>query len=261
LIGATISILDCTSFDSTLVSLEAIIGLPSQSILDTIGALDCEQFSRDHPNDYRNLKEILVDLLCQRDAVPHVPAEIHWFHGTRVLQPDSLRAGIRPLNEQIEQIWQDLCGLAQRWVSEHEWNTFRRTVETTDSSETSVRYRHRLSNQTDLGPHAVLVRDALMDPERFCGVNYLQTPETIEDICLSFQQKFGHNLLAWFQESSRACIVKFRDEQPRPDAIAAAAAYVWCIVRGEQCVLCNTCYEANGKSISGTQILEVVIVS
>ncbi len=244
-----------------MASLEAILGLPRQTILDTISALDCDQFSQDHPNDYRNLKEILVDVLSQRGGRLQVPEQIHWFHGTRVLQPDTLPAGIYPLNQHIDRIWQDLFGLARRWVTEDQWNSFRTAVETRDAGDGSVRYRHRLGHQADWGPHAVLVRDALVIPERFDGVGYLSTPETIEDICLSFSRYFSHNLLALFQETSRPCIVKFRDGQPRPDAVGAAASYIWCIARSEPCVLCNTCYEANGRPIARREILDVEIVS
>lgn len=244
-----------------MASLEAILGLPHQTILDTIGTFDCDQFSRDRPNDYRNLKEILLDLLSQRGGAFQVPPQIHWFHGTRVLQPGSLRTGIHPLNEQIDRIWQDLFGLARRWVSEDQWSEFRRDVETIDVGEGSVRYRHRLRHQGDWGPHAVLVRDALVMPERFLAVDYLNTPETIEDICLSFARHFPHSLLTLFQEASRPCIVKFHDDQPRPDAIGAATAYIYCIAHKEPCALCNTCYEANGMAIAGTKILEVEILS
>jgi len=244
-----------------LVSLESILGLPRQTILDTISALDCDQFSRDNPNDYRNLKEILVDVLSQRGGRLHVPEQIHWFHGTRALQPDSLRVGIYPLNEQIDRIWQDLFRLASRWVTEDQWNSFRTALETGDADDGSVSYRHRLGDQADWGPHAVLVREALVNPDKFLAVDYLKTPETIEDICLSFSSHFSRNLLTVFQQASHPCIVKFRDGQPRPDAIGAAAAYIWCIARNEPCVLCNTCYEANGRPIPRSEILDVQIVS
>ena len=254
-------ILDCNSFDSTVVSLGAIFGLSRETILDTVAGFDCDRFSQDYPNDHRNLKEILPDLLSKPGGSPNVPEQINWFHGTRVLLPDSLRKGIYPLNEQIDQIWQDLFGLARRWVTEDEWNSFRIAVEARDGDDGSVNHRHRLGHQADWGPHAVLVRDALVNPERFEGVDYLKAPETIEDICSSFLSHFAHNLLAVFQEASHPCIVKFRDRQPRPDAIGAAAAYIWCIARNESCVLCNTCYEANGRPIPRTEILDVEIVS
>lgn len=189
-----------------------------------------------------------------------MPEQIYWFHGTRVIRPDSLRDGIYPLNQQIEQIWQDLFKLAQCWASENQWQAFRQAVETTDAGEGSVRYRNRMSHQADWGPHAVLVRDALVIPDRFCGVDYLNVPETIEDICLSFSRYFPYDLLTAFQGASRPCIVKFRDRQPRSDAVGAAASYIWCMARNESCIRCNTCYEANARPIAATEILDVEII-
>lgn len=256
ILGATISILNCRSFDSTLDSLEALVGLPREAILETIRGFDCNQFSQEHPDDSRKLKEILPELLSRRGATIQVPEQIHWFHGTRTLEPDSLRAGLYPLDQQIDRIWHDLFGLARRWVSEDQWNSFRREVETTNGM-----VGHRLKFKEDQGPHAVLVRDVLIEPSRFESEDYLDCPNIINDICSSFGTKFGKDLLKLFRDSSYPCIVTFSDDQPRDDAIGVATTYVQCIARDEDCLRCNTCYEANGKGIAMTSIIDVEVVA
>lgn len=254
--GANISVLNCKTFDLTLHSIETLVGLSRKIILETIKGFDCNQFSQEHADDSRKLKEILPELLSQRGATIQVPDQIYWFHGTRVLQPDSLRAGLYPLDRQIDRIWDDLFGLAQRWVSQDQWNAFRGKVETTNS-----RVSHRLKFKEDQGPHAVLVRDVLIEPNRFESVDYLDCPEIIKDICGSFDEGFGKDLLKLFRDSSHPCIVTFLDDQPRNDAIGAATTYIWCIARNEDCLLCNTCYEANGRVISKTAIIDVEVMA
>ncbi|MBM4134128.1 MAG: hypothetical protein FJ245_10200 [Nitrospira sp.] len=133
---------------------------------------------------------------------------------------------------------------------------FRREVEATND-----RVRHRLKFKGDQGPHAVLIRDVLIEPNRFGSVDYLGCPEIIEDICSAFFTKFGKNLLGLFRDSSYPCIVTFSDDQPRADAIGAATTYVWCIARNEDCLLCNTCYEANGRAIADAAIIDVEVVA
>jgi hypothetical protein len=248
------SVLNCRSFDSTLDSLEVILGLPQEIIRNAISAFDCNQFSKEHPHDYRKLGEILLDLLVQRGGAIQPPKQIHWFHGTRVLRPESLGSGLNPLSEQMETIWRDLFELGRRWVGQDQWNVFRREV------EMNGMVRHRLTFKEDHGPHAVLIRDALIMPNRFGGVDYLRCPEIVENICDSFGQSFGKNLLQLFCDSSYPCIVTFRDDQPRADVIGAATSYIWCIARGEDCVLCNTCFEANGRSVDDTAIVHIEVL-
>ena len=252
-------ILDCTSFDSTLTSLESLLQLSHQTLLDIITSFDCAQYAKDHPNDDRKLKEILLDLFIKHGGNPQIPVYTCWFHGTRVLTPDSLLAGIRPLNEQIDRLWQDLFGLARNWITESEWNDFNQTIETSDLNASSEQYRHRLNFPADWGPHAVLIRDCLLDSGRFGSVNYLHTPETVEDISLSFKRHFSHDLQTAFHNNSRPCIVKFRDRRPNPDVIGVAATYLWCRTQGETCIRCNTCYEGNRKSIAKTEILNLEV--
>ena len=154
--------LDCSSIESTISSLETILRLNSEDIQNAITSFNCTTYSIEHPHDHRHLREILPDLLRDRGATACNPDVVYWFHGTRVLDVAPIRSfGLRPLHQQIEQIWEDLFRLAQPWISQEDWQAFRHQVETTDPLESSTRHRQRLNNTADGGPHAVLIRDAI----------------------------------------------------------------------------------------------------
>ncbi|MBI2811611.1 MAG: hypothetical protein HYX67_12410, partial [Candidatus Melainabacteria bacterium] len=190
------TVLDCSSIDSTISSLDTILGMNGEVIREVVNSFDCDAYSKLHPHDHRRLKEILPALLSDQGAIMHNPDVVCWFHGTRVLNPDTIRTlGLLSLHQRIEQIWEDLFQLAQTWVNREEWQRFRTLVETTDNNDSSALHRQRIVNTADRGPHAVLIRDALIYPDRFDGVDYLSAPETIEDLCESFKSHYPHDLL------------------------------------------------------------------
>lgn len=252
------TVLDCSNIESTISSLETILGLNGEVIREVVNFFDCDAYSTAHPHDDRHLRYILPELLRDRGASTSNPDVVCWFHGTRVLNPDTIRTfGLLSLNQRIEQIWEDLFRLAQTWVSRETWQTFRSQVETTDSLESSDRHRRRLSNTSDQGPHAVFVRDAIADHERFEGVDYLSAPETIEDLCESFKTHYHHDLLGKFRSESIACIVKFQDRCRRDDLVGVALSYLWCSFRGESCIRCNACFEGDMNTIPAQAIVEI----
>lgn len=250
--------LDCSNIESTTSSLESILGLNRQVIREVVESFNCDAYSRSHPHDHRHLKEILPDLLRDQGATVHNPDVVYWFHGTRVLAPDTILAlGLLSLHQRIEQIWEDLFQLAQTWVNREEWQRFRTCVEKTDTIRSSVLHRQRISNTTDGGPHAVLIRDALIAPNRFNGVNYLSAPETIEDLCESFKSHYRHDLLDKFQKNSIPCIVKFEGRCRSNDLVGVALSYLWCSLHKEPCATCNTCFDGDMDSIPKTAIVRI----
>jgi aromatic ring-cleaving dioxygenase len=187
-------------------------------------------------------------------------SKVCWFHGTRVLDADTLREGVRPINEQIDLIWEGLFGLSSKWITQEKWLNFRYAVETDDSSASSIRYRHRLATPSDFGPHAVLIREILLRSNQFGAiVDYLNAPETVEDICASFAIRFHKDLFSLFQQRSKPCVVKFWDTDFNNRIIGAALAYAYCFLHDEPppWIACNECFDATGKTIHSAQILEV----
>ena len=252
------TILDCSNIDSTISSLETILHLNGQVIREFVSSFSCDAYSDAHPQDHRHLWDILPELLCDHGASTSNPDIVYWFHGTRVLDLDTIRnLGLKSLHEQIEQIWVDLFRLAQPWVSQETWQAFRLQVETTDPLDSSNRHRQRLSNAANGGPHAVLIRDAIAAPARFKGWDYLSAPETIADLCESFSARYGHNLLDKFRSQSIPCIVKFQDRCRRDDLVGVAISYLWCSLHEETCAPCNACFDGDRDAVPATVIVGI----
>jgi hypothetical protein len=147
--------LDCSSIDSALASLEAIFSLDHSRIRSAIARYDPDEYIAAHPCDERRLREILPEVICANGGQLRYPDVVYWFHGTRLLRPEGVKSmGLRTLHDHIDAIWEDLFRLAGQWINQKQWEAFRRHVETADQSESSERYRRRIANFSDTGPHA-----------------------------------------------------------------------------------------------------------
>jgi hypothetical protein len=256
-------ILDCSSLQSTQLSLGQILEIPSSHILEALTHFDLGQFCVEHQSDDRKPGIILLEEVFNVDAGTKIPEGILWFHGTRVINPESFGVnGIRPLSNQLDRIWIDLFSIVNHYVHQQEWETFREAVETTHPGHSANLYRMRIQDTLLWGPYAVLVRDVLVNPTKFESVDYLNTPEIIEDIGRCFHERTEHDLLSAFQQRSHACIIKFYDNTPRPDSVPIALHYLYCITQDRDLFPgCNTCFDGNGHLIQPHQIIEVEVIS
>lgn len=256
-------ILDCSSRTSTQLSLGKILDTPSTHLLEKLLSFDLDQFCPEHQSDDRKPGVILLEEVFNVDAHANIPESISWFHGTRVLNPESfLTNGIRTLSNQLDQIWIDLFSIVVHSINQQEWKAFRKDVETTQPGHYAELYRMKTRDILHWGPHAVLVRDVLVNPEMFESVDYLNSPEIVEDISLCFHERYGRDLLPAFQQPSHACVVKFSDNTPRPDSVPIALHYLYCITQNRDLFPgCNTCFDGNGHLIQPHQIIEIEVIS
>jgi hypothetical protein len=256
-------ILDCSSLQSTQQSLEKIIEIPSTGMLEALSHFDLDQFCVEHQSDDRKPGAILLEEVFNVDAGTKIPESISWFHGTRVINPESFRVnGIRPLSNQLDQIWIDLFSIVDHYVHQQEWETFREAVETTHPGYSANDYRMKTQDILHWGPYAVLVRDVLVNPTKFESVDYLNTPEIIEDIGRCFHERTGDDLLSAFQQRSHACIIKFNDNTPIPDSVPIALHYLYCITQNIDLFPgCNTCFDGNGHPIEANHIIAIEVIS
>ncbi len=249
-------ILDCASVSSAYQSLEQIVQRSVDDIKSVFNNFNLDHYSTINPSDVRKPGEILLEQLMDEGCEIAQPSEIYWFHATRVLRTDSFIDGIRPLNEQIERIWNDLFTLVSEDMSEFDWKQFRGNLETQQQGHHAEIYRNR-TMKNDNGPFGLLVREVAIRPEESGSVDYLKSPEIIEDICICFCDMYGKDLLELYQENSRRCIVTFTDSEPRTNALHKAIFYLYLVFRNEPLDGCNTCFDGNGTAILPEKIVRI----
>ena len=82
------------------------------------------------------------------------------------------------------------------------------------------------------GPHALLVKDAFFCPLDLGHHDYLTIPEIVDDICMCYEESFGHPpLRALFNRAATPCIVKF-SSAPGECALSNALLYAHSILQG-----------------------------
>lgn len=240
--------------EAAAASLAGILKMDTPELIQRLRGFEYDKLSE---NTRRGvpLQDLLLDhALSVRRQDLRPPSKVCWFHGTRVAPGTTFGDGILPLSRSLEHIWAFLWGIARQWSSPLEWAAFRANM----PGQGGAQYHRKLACGLADGPYAVLVREVLLRPSETGSHDFLNVPEIIEDICMSYEEGLGHNLHGAFVMATRPCIVKFVSREVRSDAVAAAVTYVHRRLRHEDLFLkCNTCFNGEGRRISPEHILKV----
>ena len=245
--------LDCESAETALAGLAALFGVGDSTLAAELSSFAFEsvpeRLHREHPYE---------DLLChhlgyQYETLP-TPKVIYWFHATRVLSDVDFAEGILPLPDVLERVWANLEGLAADWSSPEEWRHFRTNMK----GQGARQYRTKLTYQPEGGPFAHLVKPVVFEAGRVGNHDYLAVPEIVEDICLSYNEMLGHDLLGQYRSATTPCIVKFRHAGSWPGAVRAALMFVhhWLTDR-DYSIHCSTCFDGRGIRVAPEQLVAI----
>jgi hypothetical protein len=120
-------------------------------------------------------------------------------------------------------------------------------------------YPTKVAKLNHHGPFAFLVRPIIDSPREAGHHNYLEDPEIVQDICMSYETRFRRrHLRERFRAATRPCVVKFRSEKARDDVLEAALMYLHSALTdqplsGET----NTNYSGMGEAVLRQDILKV----
>lgn len=243
--------LDCETVESAYSSLEEILGFDRDVLDSRLDAFKkCNETAlEDEP---RNL---ILDFItdCDQGRISH--DSTCWFYATRTHDPNSFRRGIFPINEMLDSTWSFLFSLVQDQITEHNWQKFRRQVEADFYGLGKMTFEAK--RKYEQGPYGFLIRDDAFH-RGFCGHDYLETPELVEEICRCFRHQFRHDLQSVFHNRTKPCIVKFVSMQPRSIEISCALAYLFHIQTGiPRNLFSDCCYPSTGQAIPSANILDV----
>jgi hypothetical protein len=228
--------LDCETYDSSAVSLAAILGVGRDRLESWMRGFDlAEHLAGASPAqcDYAGL---LLRSLETELGVGRLPgwSGTCYFHFTRALDPSRFRRGILPLcGVLVDEVWASLYSLVRDEVSLSRWDELRREVSADGEHPSARRYRTRTEKpETQGGPYALLVLEHSQCPGAVGSHDYLALPEVVQDLGEYCASRLGIDLCGRFQRAATPCVVKFRTDEASGDALEAAAAYVCETARG-----------------------------
>jgi hypothetical protein len=224
--------LDCHDVDTAATSLAAILGVPVDRLLWSLR--ECDAISADaRLEDPAVTRPQQVLRALESNFTEADPSGAYFFHGTRVIDPTSFtRVGLVPLDERLEQIWDDLYTLVKADLSPAEWKSFRDSVECGGGGHDGSLYRMKTRERLHFGPHAELLREIHLDPP--AGVHsYLGCPEIVQDIARCLQSHADIDLESRFCSATEPYIVKFRSRGLPRGAVDTAINYVAAALRGD----------------------------
>lgn len=246
--------LDCETIDSTYESLEQILGTSRSRLESLFEGIDIESFYRNRPHHPQPPEDLVFSEVRKLATLEGEYDRTCWFHLTRILDTNTFEQGILPLGKCLDAIWNLLYSLARKQVSAEEWGEFRSDM---GSHDHAGLYEMKVSDATEWGPYAFLIKDHAFRSKEIGNHDYLGAPEIVEDICMCFTQKHGFDLLAAFTKKTKPCIVKFFDG-PRSDCVETAIYHLYKAHRREKCsIQCNTCYDAEGVPVAPDRIMKV----
>lgn len=239
--------LDCESFGSTILSLEKITNIEKEEIINFLSDFDMCEFYELNPY-YDDTGDVLLFDQFNSTFIPSLNYDkTIWFHLTRTSPSNDFKNGILPLGVVINDIWDSLYELASDFISREGWYKFRETLEVGNGGWLAHLYQMKTSNKFHHGPYAMLIRDTAFKPGEIGNHDYLDVPEIVEDICVSFEKLCGYDLLDQYRKATRPCIVKFVSNFGDPNNISPVLYYLYKKIHRKRLNLyCNTTYDAKG---------------
>lgn len=251
-------LLDCSTLDSTLTTLSSGLQVPEDILQDLLLSQPPKKLHSRKNLQLGTADELLWSELKRQYPLRPDPVGTCWFHLTRIADPRVFRLGLFPLGQVLPTLWDTLRDCARPHVSSQEWARFREDL---GNHRLRWLYDSKTTDQTQWGPHGMLILEAAFQPHLLGNPDYLDAPETVLDICRCFQGTFGIDLLNLYRQNTQPCIVKFRTSGTPPAAWNRALYYCYRHLHQlDAPAQSNLCFDARGKGISARDILHVEVL-
>lgn len=249
--GISIMILDCSSLETTLSSLEPLLGRSAEQIRHQLLAPDLNPANEMLAKG--DISNVLLWAFPHRtDVWPYT--SIAWFHLTRTSDLQRYRHGLKPVTHVIDQIWAELKAAGDKEGIALEWQDLRDWVETKTSGRFAELYRLKQKPGMQ-GPFGMLLLESASH-ERPGDNHYLHCPETIEDICKEVKARTGIEIMDTYQKNTRPAVVKFLDQKPCAECVEAAIFYAYGVLWSQDydCGW-NVYFDGDGISVPASMII------
>lgn len=251
-------ILDCETQETMYASLEQITGVTKAELLSFFNQFDLEKYYEDNPDYWEPAEDLFLNKLRAMARTNLQFDCTTWFHLTRTFKGNDFKDGILPLGKNVQFIWDFLFHLQKGFLSQEEWQNFKKYVEKQSSGHYAWLYRMKVSDSFHWGPYAMLIKDVAFSAEEIGNHDYLDAPEIVEDICFTFEEKYNYDLLTKFKQSTYPCIIKFQVQESNIRHLGIVLNFLYHKHQNmELSIHCNTCFDANGTTIPKEAIMKI----
>lgn len=250
--------LDCSSVESATDSLAQLFRISPDEIRDR-----CKAYPVDWHHDELAPEDQIARTFGYRGAEGETqlpqPAEIRWFHATRVPLGTTFEDGLLPTLRAVELLWSALEEPGIRLIGRRRWTSYRRTLQ---ESGGMLPEEFAAKNLIDgWGPFAFLVREAALSGRTDAvggHKDFTRAPECLEYVFEDFERRFGKSLDAEYQTISGPCLVSFIQPGTHRGAVRAALCYVYYAAWDlGQATWCNACFSGDNKPVPRASIHSV----
>jgi len=255
--------IDCENIKTIYLTLEKILNISIDKILNFIKNLDLDEFYQKNADYFDTGDKALFDLLTQNINIKYSKIDYtYWFHLTRTNKNKLLNDGLLPLGLIIDKIWNYLYSLINLEINEYEWKSFRKHLENDMGNHYAELYRLKLNNKNSWGPYAMLIKESAFKSSEMGNHDYLKIPEIIEDICICFEEKYKINLAKIFINNTKPCIIKFSVKGGEYYLLKPILYYIYCTMHNKSLsIYSNTCFNAEGELINSDSILKIEYIN
>jgi hypothetical protein len=253
-----VKILNCESAASIYESIESAFDVEASLLNASFSTIAGNYSHYDSASD-DDLLSSLGDRVITRKPFDAT----YWFHLTRTKRSNHFEEGILPLGEVVDSVWEMLFELLNNSFPREEWLKFREGVEVGYSND-DIRihdYRLKVRDPFYWGPFAYLIKEDAIREYRSSRsqTHYLDMPEVIENICVSFKRMYEVDLPTVFMANTTPCIVKFVDFNSRVQDLLAALRYLFLVWHGSEDFPLNGVYKGliTADRIQAIQFLEI----
>ncbi len=264
-------VIDCTDYESALLSIQTCIGIEKDILTELVTKLD-------YSKERARLNNLLIDLDAWENCAQgpgdilmykliyemgyKLPKEVDcvFFHLTRIYKKKPFVGPIQPLGMVLDSIWENLYELVAGKVSEVDWQEFRTSLDTeSHQGHYAGLYYMKTKDTFHYGPYALLIREMIY----IANINhYLDCPEIIQDIIESIPSNWivtSKDMLQSYQEATTPVVIKFmvRNYNKKHKIFVEVLNYIYDKLHDVELSPFTFCHDQKGLSISADDVLSI----
>jgi len=252
-------ILDCETEDTTLASVSCVYEQSPTAISDFLISLPLdEHYCSNNLVEVEPYNLTFMRLFKEEFGNPIIhPNAAYWFHLTRVLPSENFSSGILPRNRILDKLWDTLFIIFSGTKYANRIKELQRDI-LKDSD-----YRLKVTDSSDWGPFAMLVKEVAFKSSEIGNHDYLELPEFFELICVIYEEEYGESIRGLIVKALKPCIVKFVSRKGNIlRYVDIAAYYLYCKLNNLELSLdTNTCFDGECANIHPQDIIKIEFIN